>query len=99
MNRDTERTFRTINAAISAFCGTTRAAYRTFNDAEAKAKTESAAYKDEKGEYQRRVDAAATAARQTIEQARELLKQTLRPEIESRQQRQRGRLSNRRGNC
>ena len=83
MNRDTERTFRTINAAISAFCGTTRAAYRTFNDAEAKAKTESAAYKDEKGEYQRRVDAAATAARQTIEQARELLKQTLRPEIES----------------
>lgn len=83
MNRDTERTFRTINAAISAFCGTTREAYKTFNDAEAKAKTESAAFKDEAGEYQRRVDAAATAARQTIEQARELLEQTLRPEIGS----------------
>ena len=53
MNRDTERTFRTINAAISAFCGTTREAYKTFNDAEAKAKAESAAYKDEKGEYKR----------------------------------------------
>lgn len=83
MNRDTERTFRTINAAISAFCGTTREAYKTFNDAEAKAKTESAAFKDEAGEYQRRVEVAATAARQTIEQARELLEQTISPEIDS----------------
>ncbi len=83
MNRDTEKTFRTINAAISAFCGTTREAYKTFNDAEAKAKTESAAFKDEAGEYQRRVEVAATAARQTIEQARELLEQTISPEIES----------------
>lgn len=83
MNRDTEKTFRTINAAISAFCGTTREAYKTFNDAEAKAKTESAAFKDEAGEYQRRVEVAATAARQTIEQARKLLEQTISPEIDS----------------
>lgn len=83
MNRDTEKTFRTINAAISAFCGTTREAYKTFNDAEAKAKTESAAFKDEAGEYQRRVEVAATAARQTIEQAREVLEQTISPEIDS----------------
>lgn len=83
MNRDTERTFKKINAAISAFCGTTREAYRAFDDAEAKAKTEAAAYKDERGEFQRRVDAAAETARQAYKQAREVLEQTISPEIDS----------------
>ena len=83
MNRDTERTFRTINAAISAFCGTTREAYKTFNDAEAKAKAESVAFKDEAGEYKRRVDVAAMTARQTIEMARQLLERTISPEVDS----------------
>lgn len=83
MNRDTERTFKKINAAISAFCGTTREAYKTFSDAEAKARTESTMYKDEQGEYKRRVDAAAETARQAYKQAREVLEQTIRPEIDS----------------
>lgn len=83
MNRSTERTFLKINAAISSYCGVVRETYREFNNAEAKAQAESRAYKDEEAELKRRIDVAATTARQTIEMARQLLEQTISPEIDS----------------
>lgn len=81
MNRKTKNSFDRIQGAVSSYQTTVQEALLRFRQADAQAKEDAEQYKDSETRYQARRDELVSAARQSIETAKELFSKTVRAEI------------------